>query len=295
MNYLLQLKAFYDQLEISPLNSSEIALWHALMSINNKSAWSDTFTVASSVLCQKAGLKSRNFFKTRNALQQAGYIEWSQRKGNQAAEYHLNVLYEPLHANSARSSSHNSADSSSYSSARSSSPLNKHKQNKTNDKKTKRTYAENSDEYKLASYLVARIRTNNAEFKTPNLQNWSNDIRLMIERDGHTAKQIRNMIDWCQADDFWFANILSAKKLRSKYETMRAQALRDTRPKQKKSNIQPIETQQSTFDDAIYNAYLNNDEDVEAVIKQYSLDGIELSAERIGVIVDDRARKQHRA
>lgn len=289
MNYLLQLKAFYDRLETSPLNSSEIALWHALMNINNKSAWSDKFAVASSVLCQKAGLQSRNFFKTRNALQQAGYIKWSQRKGNQAAEYHLIILYEPLRAYNAHSCSHSDSDSS----AHSSSPLNK--QNKTNDKKTKRTYAENSDEYKLASYLVARIRTNNAEFKTPNLQNWSNDIRLMIERDGHTAKQIRNMIDWCQADDFWFANILSAKKLRSKYETMRAQALRDTRSKQNKSNIQPIETQQSNFDDAIYNAYLNNDEDVEAVIKQYSLDGIELSAEQIGVIVDDRTRKQHRA
>ena len=294
MNYLLQLKAFYDQLEISPLNSSEIALWHALMSINNKSAWSDTFTVASSVLCQKAGLKSRNFFKTRNALQQAGYIEWSQRKGNQAAEYHLNVLYEPLHANSARSSSHNSADSSSYSSTRSSSPLNKHKQNKISHKKT-RTYAENSDEYKLASYLVQQIRTNNPEFKTPNLQSWSNDIRLMIERDGHKPKQIKNMIKWCQASDFWFANILSAKKLRSKYETMRAQALRDTRPKQDKSNVEPIDTHQVDLDEAIYNAYLNSGEDVTAVIKQYSLDGIMLSAERIGAIVDERTREQHRA
>ncbi len=53
MNYIIQLNAFYDRLEINPLNSSEIALWNALMSINNKTAWSDKFTVAASVLCNK--------------------------------------------------------------------------------------------------------------------------------------------------------------------------------------------------------------------------------------------------
>lgn len=96
MNYIKQLNAFYDQLELNPLNSSEIALWHALMRINNKTAWSTTFTVASSTLCKYAGMKdtskSSTFCNARNGLQQKGYIKWKSRKGNQAALYQLKDL-----------------------------------------------------------------------------------------------------------------------------------------------------------------------------------------------------------
>ena len=46
----------------------------------------------------------------------------------------------------------------------------------------------------------------------------------MIERDKRTPQQINNMIDWCQADDFWKQNILSTAKLRKQYDTMRPKA-----------------------------------------------------------------------
>lgn len=49
MNYLAEIKAFYDRLELNPQPNTVIALWHALMSIANKAGWPDTFTVASSV------------------------------------------------------------------------------------------------------------------------------------------------------------------------------------------------------------------------------------------------------
>ncbi|MCP9331900.1 DnaD domain protein [Lentilactobacillus hilgardii] len=94
MNYLKQLRAFYDALELNPLNASEVALWHALTWVNNKTGWKYEFTVASSVLCQKAGLKSDNFYKVRNKLQQAGYINWRPRRGNQAAVYQMVKLYD---------------------------------------------------------------------------------------------------------------------------------------------------------------------------------------------------------
>ncbi|QLE63988.1 hypothetical protein LROSL1_1171 [Furfurilactobacillus rossiae] len=132
MNYILQLKAFYDRLETNPLNSSEIALWHALMAINNKTAWSDTFAVASSVLCSKAGLKERNFFKARNNLQQSGLVTWTSRKGNQAAIYQINRLYEQLPANNADSSTRSSAGNGADNSAGSSSALTKLNETKPN-------------------------------------------------------------------------------------------------------------------------------------------------------------------
>ncbi|MCI2019977.1 MAG: hypothetical protein LKJ60_10240 [Lentilactobacillus buchneri] len=135
MNYIIQIKAFYDRLEINPLNASEIALWHALMSINNKTAWSDKFTVAASVLCQKAGIKdsskSSNFFKSRNALAQAGLITWKSRKGNQAAEYSITKLYSDLSTYSVGNSVDSSVGSSVDNRVGNSVALNKHKLNKT--------------------------------------------------------------------------------------------------------------------------------------------------------------------
>lgn len=51
-------------------------------------------------------------------------------------------------------------------------------------------------------------------------------IRLMLDRDGRTVEQIENAIRWCQADSFWRSNILSAVKLREKYDQLRLTAQR---------------------------------------------------------------------
>lgn len=53
-------------------------------------------------------------------------------------------------------------------------------------------------------------------------------VRLMLDRDGYTEAQIERAIRWCQADEFWRANILSASKLREKYEQLRLAAQRAT-------------------------------------------------------------------
>lgn len=135
MNYLKQLLAFYDELEINPLNSSEIALWHALMSINNKTAWSDTFTVATSVLRQRSGLKEANFFKTRNTLAQKKYIIWNSTGSNKAAKYQIKVLYNSLSTNSVDTRIDSSRDTSVDTRIDTSKALNKQKQ-KTNKKET---------------------------------------------------------------------------------------------------------------------------------------------------------------
>lgn len=92
MNYLAELRAFYDRLELNPLPSPAIALWHALMSIANKTGWQQEFTVAVSVLVLKSGLNAQAIKRARNRLEQDGYITWRSRGGNQSAIYHLNSL-----------------------------------------------------------------------------------------------------------------------------------------------------------------------------------------------------------
>lgn len=89
MDYLREMKAFYDRLELNPQPNTAIALWHALMSIANKAGWPDTFTVASSVLGLRSGLNASALKRARNTLSMNGFIEWKSRGGNQSAQYHM--------------------------------------------------------------------------------------------------------------------------------------------------------------------------------------------------------------
>ena len=89
MNYIAELKAFYDRLELNPQPNTAIALWHALMSIANKAMWPDMFTVAQSVLMLKSGLNESAFKRARNKLSTDGLIEWKTRGGNLSAQYRM--------------------------------------------------------------------------------------------------------------------------------------------------------------------------------------------------------------
>lgn len=74
-----------------------------------------------------------------------------------------------------------------------------------------------------AKYLFEKIKGNNPKQKEPNLDTWSNDFRLMREKDDRELQEIKDVIDWCQADPFWQGNILSAKKLREKFDQLTIQ------------------------------------------------------------------------
>lgn len=89
MNYIKLINAFYDRLETSSLSTSAIALWHALVHVNNKAGWPEEFTVAVSVLCVKTGLSERTISNARNDLKVAGYIDFRSRRGNKAAIYRV--------------------------------------------------------------------------------------------------------------------------------------------------------------------------------------------------------------
>lgn len=132
MNYIREINAFYDWLETNRLSLSAVALWHALMHINNKTAWTDEFAVAVSVLCVKTGLSPRGVTEARNELKQKGRIEWQSRRGNQSAAYRIISLLNDLPADIADNSAGNHADKCADNSAGNHAALNK--QNKINNK-----------------------------------------------------------------------------------------------------------------------------------------------------------------
>ncbi|MGI8216715.1 phage replisome organizer N-terminal domain-containing protein [Bacillus cereus] len=74
-----------------------------------------------------------------------------------------------------------------------------------------------------AKYLFELIKGNNPKQKEPNFDSWANEFRLMRERDNREPQEIKDVIDWCQADPFWQGNILSPKKLREKFDQLTIQ------------------------------------------------------------------------
>lgn len=94
------------------------------------------------------------------------------------------------------------------------------KNDKNKKNSPKQVYDETSLFYQLAMYFVEQIRLNNPDFKQPNMQKWSDDIRKMVELDNRAEEQIRYLMKWVQQDDFEMANVLSPAKLRQRFDQL---------------------------------------------------------------------------
>jgi len=89
MNYIQEIRAFYDWLLTNPIPADAQALWHALMYINNKCGWQERFTVANTTLLSMLGFSRPQLDRMRNLLIQVGRIEYEKRKGRQAGIYRI--------------------------------------------------------------------------------------------------------------------------------------------------------------------------------------------------------------
>ena len=94
--------------------------------------------------------------------------------------------------------------------------------NKDNKKELsrKQVYDEDSPPFILADFFYKEILKNNPNYKVPNLQKWSDDIRKLIELDKRDKKEISMLMRWVQQDDFEMSNVLSPAKLRSRYDAL---------------------------------------------------------------------------
>lgn len=82
----------------------------------------------------------------------------------------------------------------------------------------------------LANLLADLIEGNGS--KRPNVTaTWIQEIDRMIRLDGRAPADIAGAIHWSQRSTFWRANILSPKKLRDKFDTLRLQAERENASK----------------------------------------------------------------
>lgn len=75
------------------------------------------------------------------------------------------------------------------------------------------------DDMITAEWLWSKIEAikPNAFPKKPNLEKWADTIRLMVERDNRTHKEICTVYNYVRNDEFWRVNILSPEKLREQF------------------------------------------------------------------------------
>ncbi|MCD5001209.1 hypothetical protein IV487_01860 [Enterococcus saccharolyticus] len=86
----------------------------------------------------------------------------------------------------------------------------------------KRVYDDDDPNKKLAVLLFKSI-SKNQNIKEPDFDKWANTIRLTIESDKHSGKEVQDMIVWATNHDFWSGVILSPSSLRRHFDKMTAQ------------------------------------------------------------------------
>lgn len=92
------------------------------------------------------------------------------------------------------------------------------KESSSNSKKPE--YGNDSPYIKLAKHLFNYLKKRNPKHRVPNWQRWADDFRKTVELDKRTVKEVKDVIDWSQQDDFWQNNILSAGKLRQQFDQL---------------------------------------------------------------------------
>lgn len=161
------------------------------------------------------GAAGRSIQRPLRELEEAGWITRVPRfdtRGDRTSDgFHVRV--------SSAGTAHESADPSAHDSAVNDSPLNDPSNEGISDAQT----PDLADAHRLCDVLADLIEANGS--KRPNVtETWVRDMDRMLRLDDRTPERVENCIRWCQADEFWRANILSPSKLRAKFDQLRLQA-----------------------------------------------------------------------
>lgn len=93
MNYIIEIRMFNNLIELERLSTGQIALWYALMHINNQCGWKEWFTVPNQKLVLLTGLTRQGIIKARAVLVKKGILS-IKTNGRSATSYHLHPLQQ---------------------------------------------------------------------------------------------------------------------------------------------------------------------------------------------------------
>lgn len=95
--------------------------------------------------------------------------------------------------------------------------------NNEKNEQNKKLYMPDSEEIQLSEFLLSEIRKRKPDYKQPNLQSWAKHIGHILHIDNRNPDKLKDVIVWCQQDQFWQNNILSPQKLRLHFDRLELQ------------------------------------------------------------------------
>ena len=234
MNYIAEIKGFYDLVQLKGLSSGQIALWHGLMYMANKTGWKDTFNAPNISLELLTGLSRSAILKSRNVLKQLGLIDFKPN-GTKATTYILKSTQVSMQS-SVQDSVQNSMQSSVQDSVQNSTPY-------INETKTKQKKDTNVSKEKTVSAASNR-------FIPPALQ----EVQAYCQERG-------NKVDPGQFIDFYAAKGWMVGK--NKMKDWKACVRTWERSEQNKAPIKQSE-KKNTFHN-----FQQRDTDYDALVRDY--------------------------
>ena len=88
MNYISEILGFRDYRLLNKLSTGQIALWFALMDVNNMNCWTEWFTVSNRTLESLTGMSREGISKAKNSLRQKGLIDFKSSRAK-VTEYKM--------------------------------------------------------------------------------------------------------------------------------------------------------------------------------------------------------------
>lgn len=94
---------------------------------------------------------------------------------------------------------------------------------------TKKTDIESepSASLRLAEFLFESIKSRDKKAKPPPWKRWETDMRRLVDIDGRSDADVRQVIEWVQTHEFWSTTILSPANLRKHFSKLWLQMQRE--------------------------------------------------------------------
>jgi hypothetical protein len=176
----------------------------------------DTAYPSVSIMCKHLGISRDRFYRHRKSLLDNDFIRITQHQNEGGWS---NNLYTVVSMPQPQNKDTQNKDTQNKDTINNSSINNSINNNSIIESpdSTNVKYDDDSPYLGLAKYLFTKVKENNSKAREPNFQNWADDIRKLVEIDGNTVEEVKEVIDWCQSDSFWKNNVMSANKLRSQF------------------------------------------------------------------------------
>lgn len=127
------------------------------------------------------------------------------------------------------------------------------------EQKKEKSDVPSADASELASLLLLAIRKTKNDYRQPNLEKWAIEIDRMMNIDKISKERILRILDWLPTHDIWKINILSADKLRKKFDQLELHLESNKEEANVKINKKLVLEAKEQHPEALKRIYIKND------------------------------------